>query len=58
MPADLSLEDILRIWDELGPKYRLSVAYIARVVRIDRGITPGPLVLATRFSLQGNGAAK
>ena len=58
VPADLSLEDILRIWDELGPKYRLSVAYIARVVRLDRAITPGPLVVATRFSYKSNGAAK
>jgi len=48
--ADLSLEDILRIWDALGPKYRLSVSYIARVVRIDRDITPGPPVVATRFT--------
>jgi hypothetical protein len=50
--ADLSLEDILRIWDALGPKYRLSVAYLARVVRIDRTITPPPPVVATRFTLQ------
>jgi Pvc16 N-terminal domain len=58
VPADLSLEDILRIWDALGPKYRLSVSYIARVVRIDIGITPGPPVVATRFTYAGNGAAK
>lgn len=48
--ADLSLEDVLRIWDALGPKYRLSVSYIARVVRIDRIVVPGPLVVATRFT--------
>jgi hypothetical protein len=48
--ADLSLEDILRIWDALGPKYRLSVAYLARVVRIDRMITAGLPVVATRFT--------
>jgi hypothetical protein len=57
VPADLSLEDILRIWDALGPKYRLSVCYIARVVRIDTGITPEPLVVARRFQYTGNGAA-
>jgi hypothetical protein len=50
--ADLSLEDILRIWDALGPKYRLSIAYIARVVRIDRTTTVSPPVVATRFTLQ------
>jgi hypothetical protein len=48
--ADLSLEDILRIWDALGPKYRLSVAYLARVVRVDRTVTPGLPVVATRFN--------
>jgi len=48
--ADLSLEDILRIWDALGPKYRLSVAYLARVVRIDRAITPAPPVVTTLFT--------
>ncbi len=53
VPADLSLEDILRIWDALGPKYRLSVCYIARVVRIDTGIVPEPAVLATRFTYTG-----
>jgi Pvc16 N-terminal domain len=58
VPADLSLEDILRIWDALGPKYRLSVSYIARVVRIDTGITPGAPVVATRFTYAGNGAAR
>jgi hypothetical protein len=48
--ADLSLEDILKIWDALGPKYRLSIAYIARVVRIDRSATTAGPVVATRFA--------
>ena len=49
--ADLSLEDILRIWDALGPKYRLSLSYIARVVRIDvgRDASLEPPVVADRF---------
>jgi len=55
VPADLSLEDILRIWDALGPHYRLSVSYIARVVRIDTGITPEGPVVATRFQFNDNG---
>jgi hypothetical protein len=50
MPADLSLEDILRIWDALGPKYRLSLSYLARVVRIDRTIDADLPVVATRFT--------
>ncbi len=53
VPADLSLEDILRIWDALGPKYRLSISYIARVVRIDRTVATGLPVVATRFTLSG-----
>jgi hypothetical protein len=52
MPADLQLEDILRIWDALGPKYRLSVSYLARVVRIDRSTTDDLPVVATRFQLE------
>lgn len=59
VPADLSLEDILRIWDALGPKYRLSLCYIARVVRIDvaRTSLPEPLVIANRLQYTSNGAA-
>lgn len=52
VPADLSLEDILRIWDALGPKYRLSISYIARIIRIDRTFQPEPPVIATRFTFQ------
>jgi hypothetical protein len=55
IPADLSLQDILDIWDGLGPKYRLTVGYVARVVRVDQTITPGLPVVATRFTLQPNG---
>lgn len=55
IPADLSLQDILDIWDGLGPKYRLTVGYIARVVRVDKTITPGLPVVATRFVLQDGG---
>lgn len=56
IPADLSLEDILRIWDALGPKYRLSVSYVARVVRVDRSVPTELPVVATRFTLQDKGA--
>lgn len=56
VPADLSLEDILRIWDALGPKYRLSVCYLARVVRIDRDLQAESPVQATRITFTGNGA--
>ena len=53
IPAELSTEDIMRIWDALEPSYRLSVSYIARVVRIDstrvEQVRP---VVATRFSYE------
>lgn len=35
VPAELSLDDMSRIWDSLSPKYRLSVAYVARVAHVD-----------------------
>jgi hypothetical protein len=35
IPAELSTEDIMRIWDALDPAYRVSVSYVARLVRID-----------------------
>src|SRR5688572_17464366 len=35
IPAELSNEDIMRIWDAIEPTYRLSVSYIARMVRIE-----------------------
>jgi hypothetical protein len=50
VPAELSTEDIMRIWDALQPSYRLSVTYIARVVRLDRKTGPDHLpVVASRF---------
>jgi Pvc16 N-terminal domain len=35
VPTELSLEEMSRVWNLLSPKYRLSVAYVARVVSID-----------------------
>jgi hypothetical protein len=55
IPTDLSLQDILEIWDGLGPKYRLTISYQVRVVRIDRVVTPGMPVVATRFAFQNGG---
>ncbi len=52
IPVDLSNEDIMRIWDRLKPSYRLSVAYIARVVSIDVDRQEaGRPVVATRFGM-------
>jgi Pvc16 N-terminal domain len=52
-PVDLTLEDSLRIWESLGPKYRLSLSYVARVVRIDRVTTPSMPVVATSHGYSG-----
>ena len=53
IPAELSTEDIMRIWNALEPSYRLSVSYIARVIRMDGPLIPaGPPVTATRFTYQ------
>jgi hypothetical protein len=50
VPAELSNEDMMRVWDALEPAYRLSVSYIARVVRIEGPAVPAPPpVVATRF---------
>lgn len=50
IPSELPTEDMMRIWDALEPSYRLSVPYIARLVRLDpdRFQDAGPVV-ATRF---------
>jgi hypothetical protein len=51
IPAELSNEDVMRIWDALDPAYRLSVSYAARTVRIDPDQVPaGRPVVAARSS--------
>lgn len=48
IPAELSHEDLMRIWDALEPSYRLSLSYIARVVRIDPDPVPAGLPVVAR----------
>ena len=51
IPAELSTEDVMRVWDALDPSYRLSVSYIARLVRLDPDTErPRRPVVATRFA--------
>jgi hypothetical protein len=52
IPAELSNEDLFRIWDLLQPKYRLSISYIARVIRIDTDMDSAGPVVATRMSVE------
>jgi hypothetical protein len=50
IPSELSNEDLMRIWDALEPPYRLSVSYVARVIRVDTDPMPvGQPVVAARF---------
>jgi hypothetical protein len=55
-PADLSGEEMTRVWERLGSTYRLSTGYVARTVRIDLDATPdGPPVVARRLHLAPGG---
>lgn len=56
IPAELSNEDLMRIWDALQPPYRLSASYVVRSVRIepDEAVEEGPVV-AARFTLEDRG---
>jgi len=50
IPAELSNEDLMRVWDALAPDYHLSLSYIARVIRIDpEESATGLPVVATRY---------
>lgn len=50
VPIEMTNEDLMRLWDELTPTYRLSLPYIARVIRIDPDeAEEGLPVVATRF---------
>lgn len=56
IPAELSNEDLMRIWDALAPDYRLSLSYIARVIRIDSAdVAEGLPVVATRYQYEERG---
>ncbi len=52
VPSELSTEDMMRIWDALTPSYRLSVSWVARLVRIDPDDAGGSArpVVAGRFA--------
>ncbi len=57
IPAELSNEDLMRIWDALAPAYRLSLSYIARVIRIDPDDPETGLpVVATRYDYREKGS--
>ena len=49
--GQLSNEELMRIWDDLGAEYQLSVPYVARVVRIEslRELSEGQPVSRRQF---------
>jgi hypothetical protein len=49
IPAELSAEELFRLWELLEPKYHLSVSYIARVIRVDTDLASGKPVVAARL---------
>jgi hypothetical protein len=55
IPGEISNEDMMRIWDAIDPAYRLSLSYVARVVRIDpeQVTLDGLPVVARRFEYTG-----
>ena len=58
IPAELNHEDLMRIWDALEPSYRLSLSYIARVVRIDPEASPSGLPVVVRNFAMAGGPAR
>lgn len=56
IPAELSNEDLMRVWHALQRPYSLSASYIARVVRIAVPEAPdGKPVVSRRLSLSDRG---
>jgi hypothetical protein len=56
---ELRLEDQTRLWDSLGRKYRLSVSYRVRGVKMEApAVTAGGLVLAKSTGYQPGGVER
>lgn len=56
IPAEISLEDLTRIWNSLHRPFRPSLTYLARAVQIDvKGPPTGKPVVARRLSFSGQG---
>lgn len=53
IPAEMSVEDMMRLWEAITPSYRLSAPYVARIVTIDVFEDEAPPVLARRFDYGG-----
>lgn len=53
VPAEMSVEDMMRLWDAIGPAYRLSASYVARIVQVDVEEAIAPPVVVRRFDFGG-----
>ena len=53
IPAEITVEDMMRIWDAILPGYRLSAPYVARIVQLDVEQPEGLPVLVRRFDYGG-----
>ena len=53
IPAEITVEDMMRIWDAIAPSYRLSAPYVARIVQLDVEEPDAPPVVARRFDYGG-----
>ena|SRR5947209_2350464 len=47
--SNMSTEEVMRVWDALAPKYRLTVAYTARTVRLETDFEGDLPVVGTRL---------
>jgi len=50
--GQLTNEELMRIWDDLPSEYRLSVPYIARVVRVESSVEASPDSLVKQRQLE------
>jgi hypothetical protein len=48
IPTEISTEDLMRIWDAIDPGYRISLSYVARVVRIEAEVEPNALPVVSK----------
>lgn len=52
VPAEITNEDLMRVWDAMAPSYRLSFSYIARLARIEVTETEHLPAVARRVKLR------
>jgi hypothetical protein len=52
----ISHEDMMRLWDLLDPKYRLSIAYLVRTIRVAPVDMPAAPPVITRVNIFKQGA--